>query len=93
MQSRRGRGVTHFTHVFDGGYASAYYSYLWSEVLNADAFSAFTDAGNMFDPELATRFRHEVLARGNTRDPMASFVAFRGREPDEKALLKERRLI
>jgi peptidyl-dipeptidase Dcp len=87
------QGVTHFTHVFDGGYASAYYSYLWSEVLDADAFSAFTDAGNMFDPELATRFRHEVLARGNTRDPMASFVAFRGREPDEQALLKERRLI
>jgi peptidyl-dipeptidase Dcp len=87
------QGVTHFTHVFDGGYASAYYSYLWSEVLDADAFSAFTEAGNIFDPALSARFRWEVLAPGNTRDPMASFVAFRGREPDETALLKERRLI
>lgn len=87
------QGVTHFTHVFDGGYASSYYSYLWSEVLDADAFAAFTNAGNIFDRELATRFRREILARGNTRDPMASFVAFRGREPDEQALLRERRLI
>jgi peptidyl-dipeptidase Dcp len=87
------QGVTHFTHVFDGGYASAYYSYLWSEVLDADAFSAFTEAGDMFDPELAGRFRAEILAQGNMRDPMTSFVAFRGREPDETALLRERRLV
>lgn len=87
------QGVTHFTHVFDGGYASAYYSYLWSEVLDADAFAAFVEAGNVFDARLAGRFRQEVLARGNTRDPMASFVAFRGREPDETALLRERRLV
>ncbi|WP_262408857.1 M3 family metallopeptidase [Sphingomonas sp. JC676] len=83
-------GLTHFTHVFDGGYASAYYSYLWSEVLDADAFAAFTESGNIFDPALAARFRIEVLARGNSRDPMASFVAFRGRTPDEAALLRER---
>ncbi|WP_293882194.1 M3 family metallopeptidase [Sphingomonas sp.] len=87
------QGVTHFTHVFDGGYASAYYSYLWSEVLDADAFSAFCESGNIFDPGLAGQFRREILARGNTRDPMASFIAFRGREPDETALLKERRLV
>ncbi|CAN5379042.1 M3 family metallopeptidase [soil metagenome] len=86
------QGITHFTHVFDGGYASAYYSYLWSDVLDADAFSVFVDAGDIFDPELARRFRQEVLAPGNTRDPMASFIAFRGRAPDEAALLKERRL-
>ncbi|MDB5715796.1 MAG: peptidyl-dipeptidase Dcp [Sphingomonadales bacterium] len=86
------QGVTHFTHVFDGGYASAYYSYLWSEVLDADAFAAFTEAGDIFDAALAERFRREVLAQGNMRDPMVSFVAFRGREPDETALLKERRL-
>jgi peptidyl-dipeptidase Dcp len=85
-------GLTHFTHVFDGGYAGAYYSYLWSEVLDSDAFAAFTEQGDIFDPKLATRFRHEILARGNSRDPMASFVAFRGREPDEAALLRERRL-
>jgi peptidyl-dipeptidase Dcp len=87
------QGVTHFTHVFDGGYASAYYSYLWSEVLDADAFAAFTEAGDVFDAGLARRFRQEVLAPGNTRDPMESFIAFRGRAPDETALLKERRLI
>jgi peptidyl-dipeptidase Dcp len=86
------QGVTHFTHVFDGGYASAYYSYLWSVVLDADAFAAFTETGDIFDATLAKRFRQEILAQGNMRDPMASFVAFRGREPDETALLKERRL-
>lgn len=85
-------GLTHFTHVFDGGYAGAYYSYLWSEVLDADAFSAFTESGDIFATELATRFRREVLAPGNSRDPMASFVAFRGREPDEGPLLRDRRL-
>ena len=81
-----------FTHVFDGGYASAYYSYLWAEVLDADVFEAFTATGNLFDPELADRLRREVLAQGDARDPMESFVAFRGREPDEAALLRARSL-
>lgn len=85
-------GLTHFTHVFDGGYAAAYYSYLWSEVLDADAFAAFTVAGNLFDPTLSDRFRREVLAPGNTRDPAESFRAFRGRDPDEGPLLRERQL-
>jgi peptidyl-dipeptidase Dcp len=85
-------GLTHFTHVFDGGYAASYYSYLWSEVLDADAFAAFTATGDIFDPHLAARFRREVLAPGNSRDPAASFLAFRGRAPDEAALLAERRL-
>ncbi|MGI4732830.1 MAG: M3 family metallopeptidase [Janthinobacterium lividum] len=85
-------GLTHFTHVFDGGYASQYYSYLWAEVLDADAWEAFGAAG-VFDPALAGRLRHEVLARGDTRDPMASYVAFRGREPDEGALLRARGLL
>ncbi len=79
-----------FTHVFDGGYASAYYSYLWAEVLDADVFEAFTAAGDLFDRELADRFRREVLAQGDARDPMQSFLAFRGREPDEAALLRSR---
>jgi len=86
------QGLTHFTHVFDGGYASAYYSYLWSEVLDADAFAAFSETGDIFDPALAARFRREILSYGNSRDPMASFRAFRGRDPDEAALLRERHL-
>jgi peptidyl-dipeptidase Dcp len=86
-------GLSHFTHVFDGGYAAAYYSYLWSEVLDADAFAAFSEAGDIFDPALADRFRREVLARGDARDPMESFIAFRGREPDERPLLRERGLL
>jgi peptidyl-dipeptidase Dcp len=85
-------GLTHFTHVFDGGYAGAYYSYLWSEVLDADAFEAFTACGDIFDAALADRFRREILAPGNTRDPAASFVAFRGRDPEEGALLRDRQL-
>ncbi len=85
-------GLTHFTHVFDGGYAASYYSYLWAEVLDADAFAAFTATGDLFDPALAVRFRRDVLAPGNSRDPAASFLAFRGREPDEQALLIDRRL-
>lgn len=84
--------LAYFTHVFDGGYASAYYSYLWSEVLDADVFEAFTAAGNLFDRGLADRLRREVLAQGDARDPMQSFIAFRGREPDESALLRSRSL-
>jgi peptidyl-dipeptidase Dcp len=86
-------GLTHFTHIFDGGYAAAYYAYLWSEVLDADAFASFSESGDVFDPELAARFRSEVLARGDSRDPMESFIAFKGRVPDEQALLRERGLI
>jgi peptidyl-dipeptidase Dcp len=82
----------YFTHVFDGGYASAYYSYLWSEVLDADAFEAFADGGDIFDPVTARRFRDEILAKGDTRDPMESFVAFRGRKPDGRALMRARAL-
>lgn len=85
-------GLTHFTHIFDGGYAGAYYSYIWSEVLDADAFSAFTERGDLFDPELAARFRREILGVGNARDPAASFIAFRGRAPDQQALLRQRGL-
>ena len=85
--------LPHFTHVFDGGYAAAYYSYLWSEVLDADAFAAFEDAGDMFDAKLAGRFRSAILARGDSRDPAESFLAFRGRAPDESYLLKARNLV
>lgn len=82
--------LAYFTHVFDGGYASAYYSYLWSEVLDADVFEAFEESGDLFDPSLANRLRREVLARGDSRDPAESFIAFRGRPPAEGALLRSR---
>ncbi|MEO7277034.1 MAG: M3 family metallopeptidase [Sphingomicrobium sp.] len=82
--------LAYFTHVFDGGYASAYYSYLWSEVLDADVFEAFEAAGDLFDTDLAARLRREVLSAGDSRDPMASFIAFRGRQPDESALIRSR---
>jgi len=84
--------LPYFTHVFDGGYASAYYSYLWSEVLDADAIEAFADVGDIFDPATAHRFREEILAKGDKRDPMDSFVAFRGRKPNGQALMRARAL-
>lgn len=76
-----------FTHIFSGGYAAGYYSYLWAEVLSADAFSAFEEAG-IFDTAVGTRYRREILAVGGSRPALESFVAFRGREPDPVALLK-----
>jgi peptidyl-dipeptidase Dcp len=85
--------LAYFTHVFDGGYASAYYSYLWSEVLDADVFEAFQSAGDIFDPTLAAKLREEVLSPGDSRDPMTSFIAFRGRVPDETALIRSRCLV
>jgi peptidyl-dipeptidase Dcp len=85
--------LPYFTHVFDGGYASAYYSYLWSEALDADAFEAFLATGDIFDPATALRFRQEVLAQGDSRDPMESFIAFRGRAPDGAALMRARKLV
>lgn len=81
------RFPTSFTHIFAGGYAAGYYSYLWAERLSADAYAAFEEApGNRH--ELGERFRSEVLARGGTRDALANFVAFRGREPENEALLE-----
>jgi len=85
--------LPYFTHIFDGGYASGYYSYLWSEVLDADAFEAFTAQGDIFDAGLARRFREEILAQGDKREPMESFIAFRGREPDGEALMRARGLV
>ena len=76
-----------FTHIFSGGYAAGYYSYLWAEVLSADAFSAFEDAG-VLNADTGTRYRREILAVGGSRPALESFVAFRGREPDPAALLK-----
>ncbi|WP_448099346.1 M3 family metallopeptidase [Luteibacter yeojuensis] len=76
-----------FTHIFAGGYSAGYYSYLWAEVLSADAFEAFEEAG-VLDRATGERFRKEVLAVGATRPALDSFKAFRGREPRPDALLK-----
>jgi peptidyl-dipeptidase Dcp len=81
----------HFTHVFSGGYyASAYYSYMWSEVLDADAFAAFEETGDIFNPEIARKLYQNVLSTGGSRDPAELYVAFRGRMPTADALLKKR---
>ncbi len=76
-----------FTHIFGGGYAAGYYSYKWAEVLSADAFAAFEEAG-VLSRETGTRFRREVLARGGSRGAMESFIAFRGRPPEIAHLLR-----
>nr|WP_086011756.1 M3 family metallopeptidase [Sphingomonas elodea] len=75
-----------FSHIFAGGYASGYYSYLWAEVLAADGFQGFAEAG-LIDRATADRFRDEVLARGASRPAAESFRAFRGRDPDPQAML------
>jgi oligopeptidase A len=75
-----------FTHVFSGAYAAGYYSYKWAEVLAADAFAAFAEAG-VFDAATAARFLGEVLSQGGSRDLMEAFVAFRGRRPEVRPLL------
>jgi oligopeptidase A len=77
-----------FAHVFAGGYAAGYYSYKWAEVLAADAFEAFEEAG-VFDSATASRFRDSILARGGSLDAMDAFVRFRGRQPDVRPLLKQ----
>ena len=82
---------THFAHVFSGGgYASAYYSYMWSEVLDADAFAAFQETGDIFDPEMAKKLYDHVYSAGGRSDPEALYTAFRGRLPTADALLKQR---
>jgi peptidyl-dipeptidase Dcp len=84
-------GAAHFQHVFAGsGYSAGYYSYLWSEVLDADAFEAFVAAGDPFDPALAERLREFVYSAGNKRPPDEAYIAFRGREPSPDALLRKR---
>jgi oligopeptidase A len=76
-----------FAHIFAGGYAAGYYSYKWAEVLAADAFEAFEEAG-IFDSATAGRFVDSILARGGSLDAMDAFVRFRGRPPDVRPLLK-----
>jgi peptidyl-dipeptidase Dcp len=84
---------THFDHIFSGGgYAAAYYSYMWSEVLDADAFEAFEETGDIFDPATAKKLRDTIYAAGGARDPVDAYTAFRGRLPSPEALLRKRGL-
>ncbi|MEA2880993.1 MAG: peptidyl-dipeptidase Dcp [Bradyrhizobium sp.] len=83
-----------FGHIFAGDhYASGYYSYMWSEVMDADAFGAFEEAGDIFDPATAKRLHDDIYSSGGSRDPEAAYVAFRGREPEPDALLRRRGLV
>jgi peptidyl-dipeptidase Dcp len=83
---------TSFSHIFQGGYSSGYYSYKWAEVLDADAFEYFKEAG-IFNKEIATKFKNHVLSQGGTEDPMVLYKRFRGKEPQPEALLKRAGLI
>ncbi len=82
----------HFQHIFSGGYSSAYYSYLWSEILDADGFEAFEEAGDIFDPAVARRLQDFVYAAGGSRDYEEAYRAFRGRAPSPAALFRKRGL-
>jgi len=85
---------TQFGHIFTGDhYAAGYYSYMWSEVMDADAFGAFEEAGNIFDPATAKRLHDDIYSTGGSVDPEAAYVAFRGREPEPDALLRRRGLL
>ena len=82
----------HFLHVFSGGYSAGYYSYIWSEVLDADAFSAFEETGDVFDPATAARLRDNILSKGGSVDPQDAYLAFRGKMPDAEAMLRKKGL-
>jgi len=83
---------TSFSHIFQGGYSAGYYSYKWAEVLDADAFAYFREKG-IFNKTIADKFKEHVLSKGGTEDPMILYKRFRGKEPDNEALLKRAGLI
>jgi peptidyl-dipeptidase Dcp len=86
-------GSPHFLHIFGGdGYSSGYYSYMWSEVLDADGFQAFKEAGNPFDPAIAKRLHDYIYSAGGLRDYAQAYRLFRGRDPKIDALLEGRGL-
>lgn len=82
----------YFKHIFEGGYSAGYYGYTWAEVLDADAYAKFKASGDIFNKEIATSFRKNILEKGDTEDPMTLYKAFRGAAPDPTALLKNRGL-
>lgn len=83
---------TYFSHIFNGGYAAGYYVYLWAAVLDADAFDAFKSSGDVYNQELAAKFRKYCLAESGDDDGMIQYKKFRGKDPDVSALLKRRGL-
>jgi len=83
---------TYFNHIWAGGYSAGYYSYIWCEILDADAFQAFKETGDIFNKEVAAKFEKEILSKGGTRDPLEMYIAFRGKEPGIDALLINRGL-
>lgn len=83
---------TYFNHIFSGGYSSGYYSYIWSAVLDADAFDAFVQTGDVYNPELAAKYRKFILSSGGTDDSMELYRKFRGKDPSIEPLLKRRGL-
>jgi len=83
---------TYFNHIFSGDYCAGYYSYTWAAVLDADAFQAFKETGDIYNPKVANAFRKNVLEKGDTEDPMKLYTKFRGATPNPDALLKKRGL-
>lgn len=83
----------YFSHIFDGGYSAGYYFYTWAEVLDKDAFEAFRESGDLFDKRIADDFRRKLLARGGSEDGMSLYRAFRGKDPDKRAMLRGRGLL
>ena len=83
---------TYFNHIWASGYAAGYYSYIWCEILDSDAFQAFKETGDIFNREIASKFEKEILSKGGTRDPLDMYIAFRGKEPGIDALLENRGL-
>ncbi len=84
---------TNFNHIFGGGYAAGYYSYTWAEVLDADAYQAFVETGDIYNQEVAQAYRENILEKGGSEDAMQLYVKFRGHEPSPEALLKRRGFI
>lgn len=84
--------TNYFAHTMGGGYSAGYYSYTWAEVLDADTFEAYEESGDLFNRDIASSFRNDILKNGGMYDAMGMYVKFRGHEPDVRALLKSRGL-
>ncbi len=83
----------HFAYVFSGdGYSAGYYSYMWSEVLDADAFQAFEEVGDPFDAETAAKLKQHIYSSGGSHDPEDAYIAYRGKLPSPEAMLKKKGL-
>lgn len=82
----------YFSHIFDGGYSAGYYFYTWAAVLDKDAFEAFRESGDLFNRQIASDFREKLLSRGGSEDGMSMYRAFRGKDPDKRAMLRSRGL-